>query len=175
MTGRLALLPPIALLAGALAMPASAPAQCRLCESPTTEIAPEAGGQPARLEVQAHLDFDQLVLLETAAAGTARMLPDGSRSSSGALGALSGRASVGSVVIRGEPGRLVRVSLPPAVQLFGLSGGILRVDSLVTDLPAQPRLDARGSLTFRFGGELHVEGTVEGDYRGDVPITVDYL
>jgi hypothetical protein len=30
-------------------------------------------------------------------------------------------------------------------------------------------------LRFRFGGELDVSGNVEGDYRGDIPITVDYL
>jgi hypothetical protein len=42
-------------------------------------------------------------------------------------------------------------------------------------LPAQPRLDSRGTLQFRFGGALHVDGSVDGDFRGDVPITVDYL
>jgi hypothetical protein len=30
-------------------------------------------------------------------------------------------------------------------------------------------------LQFRFGGALHVDGGVDGDFRGDVPITVDYL
>ena len=168
-------LAPAALLVGALAMHAPALAQCRLCETPTTEATAEITQQAVRIEVQARLDFDQIVLMDGAAPGTARLLPDGTASSSGAIGALSGRAMVGSVVVRGEPGRLVRIGLPGSISLYGLTGGSIRLDSLVTDLPAQPRLDSQGSLQFRFGGALHVQGDAAGDYRGDVPITVDYL
>jgi hypothetical protein len=128
-----------------------------------------------RIEVQTRLDFDQLVVMDNAAPGTARLLPDGTASVSGSIGALSGRAMVGSVVVRGEPGRLVQIGLPDSIALYGIGGGSIRLDSLVTDLPAQPRLDSQGTLQFRFGGALHVEGSVDGDYRGDVPITVDYL
>ena len=176
MMGRaLALLLPMALLGGALAMPAPAPAQCRLCATPVTDATGDATSDLVRIEVQARLDFDQVVLLDSAASGTARLLPDGTASTSGAIGVISGRAMVGSVVVRGEPGRLVRIVLPAAISLYGLRGGTIRLDSLATDLPAQPRLDSQGSLQFRFGGALHVQGDVEGDYRGDVPITVDYL
>lgn len=176
MMGRgLALLLPGALLVGALAMPGTAPAQCRLCPTPTTQESREAGSDAVRIEVQARLDFDQVILMDELGSGTARLLPDGTASVSGSIGALSGRAMVGSVTVRGEPGRYIRVGLPDAIDLYGISGGSIRLDSLVTDLPAQPRLDSQGSLQFRFGGALHVQGTVEGDYRGDVPITVDYL
>lgn len=176
MKGRVSvLLAALALVAGPLVLPASAPAQCRLCAEPTTETSDQSGEQPIRLEVQARLDFDQLILLDAAAPGTARLLPDGTSSVSGSIGALSGRAMVGNVVIRGEPGRLVRIALPESIQLISLTGGTIRVDSLTTDLPATTRLDAQGSLQFRFGGALHVQGNADGDYRGDVPITVDYL
>jgi len=176
MTGRaFALVPLGALLAGALAMPAAAPAQCRLCATPTTEAADTDRQEAVRIEVQARLDFDQLVVMDGAAPGTARLLPDGSSSVSGSIGALSGRAMVGSVIVHGEPGRLVRIDLPASIALYGIAGGSIRLDSLVTDLPAQPRLDSQGSLMFRFGGALHVQGDVSGDFRGDVPITVDYL
>ena len=37
-----------------------------------------------------------------------------------------------------------------------------------------PQLDAAGNLTFRFGGRLRVSGDADGDYRGDLPITVEY-
>ena len=175
MTGRnLALLSLAALLCGAIAMPAAAPAQCRLCKTPTTEVTGEAANGLVRIEVQARLDFDQLVLMDSAAPGVARLLPDGTASVSGSLGLVSGRAMVGSVIVRGEPGRLVRIGLPSAIALYGRSGGSIRLESLVSDLPAQPRLDSQGSLSFRFGGELHVQGDASGDYRGDVPITVDY-
>ncbi len=164
-----------ALLGGALAMPAPSLAQCRLCPEPTTEAAEDATAQVVRIEVQARLDFDQIVVTDDNGLGTARLLPDGTATTSGSIGVIGGRAMVGSVIVRGEPGRLVRVGLPSSIALHGLAGGTIRLDSLVTDLPAQPRLDSHGSLQFRFGGALHVQGNVEGDFRGDVPITVDYL
>ena len=172
---RLALLWPIALLAGAFAVPGAAPAQCRLCDTPTTSPDQSAESTPIRLEVQARLDFDQLILLDSNGSGIARLAPDGSSSTSGALGAMTGRAMVGSVIVRGEPGRLVRIGFPAAIQLYGLAGGTIRLSALTSDLPSAARLDSQGSLQFRFGGELGVTGNVEGEYRGDIPITVDYL
>jgi hypothetical protein len=176
MTGRtFGFLSLTALLGGALGAPASAPAQCRLCQAPTTESADEVSGGPVRIEVQARLDFDQLVVMDAASPGMARLLPDGTASTSGAIGAISGRAMVGRVIVHGEPGRLVRVGLPGEIRLYGITGSSIRLDSLVTDLPPQARLDGQGSLQFRFGGSLHIQGNVEGEYRGDVPIIVDYL
>lgn len=166
---------PIALLAGALAMPAAAPAQCRLCATPTTTPDPTGTAMPIRLEVQARLDFDQVILIDSTGIGTARIAPDGSSSTSGSIGALGGRAMVGSVIVRGEPGRLVRIGFPQSILLHGLSGNAIRVSALSSDLPASARLDSQGNLQFRFGGALEISGAVEGDYRGDIPITVDYL
>ena len=172
---RFALLSPIALLAGAFAMPGAAPAQCRLCDTPTTSPDQSSAAIPIRLEVQARLSFDHILLLDSASSGTARIAPDGSNSTSGSIGALSGRAMVGSVIVRGEPGRLVRIGFPDVIRLYGLSGSSIRVRALTSDLPSAARLDSQGMLRFRFGGELDVSGNVEGDYRGDIPITVDYL
>src|SRR5437868_11300289 len=116
MTGRaFALVPLAALLAGAFVMPAAAPAQCRLCATPTTEPTSEGQREGVRIEVQARLDFDQLVVMDSTTPGTARLLPDGTASVSGSIGALGGRAMVGSVAVHGEPGRLVRIDLPASI------------------------------------------------------------
>jgi hypothetical protein len=176
MTGRaFALLSFGALLGGALVVPTSAPAQCRLCAAPTTQVNGDGDKEAVRIEVDAKLDFDQLVLMDSSSPGVARLLPDGTSSVSGSVGVLGGRAMVGSVVVRGEPGRFVRIDLPQSIALYGRTGGSIRLESLVSNLPAQPRLDSQGLLNFRFGGELHVQGDASGDYRGDVPINVDYL
>jgi hypothetical protein len=172
---RLALLLPFALFAGAFAMPGEARAQCRLCASPNTAPDQTADSTPIRLDVQARLDFDQVILLDSGSAGTARIAPDGSSSTSGSVGAIGGRAMVGSVIVRGEPGRLVRIGFPESILLHGLTGNSIRVRGLTSDLPSVARLDSQGSLQFRFGGALEISGAVEGDYRGDIPITVDYL
>jgi hypothetical protein len=156
------------------AMPRPAGAQCRLCETPTTAAEDQPGEGAIRLEIATSLDFDRLVVLG-AGEGSATLLPNGSRSVSGVIGDLSGRAMVGSAIVHGEPGRAVRIDLPGRIELYSLGGGRILIDEIVSDLPAGPRLNAAGSLEFRFGGRLKVSGEAEGDYRGDVPITVEYL
>ncbi|UUR07281.1 DUF4402 domain-containing protein [Sphingomonas glaciei] len=150
-------------------------APCRLCDASGGGLiasAPQA--LPMALEVQTSLDFDR-VILTGPAGGIARLGADGSRATSGALAALTGRAMIGEVVIRGEPGRQIRVDLPTRIDLFGFAGGALAITRISSDLPLIPRLDGDGRLRVRFGGELFVSGDAEGEYRGDVPITVDYL
>lgn len=162
------------MILGWMLLPATpAAAQCRLCGSGEQLTAESQSAVPVQLEVETSLDFDQ-VILTGAAGGTATLAPDGSRVTSGALTGISSRAMMGEVVIRGEPGRSVRVDLPSRIDLYG-STGSLSITQLRSDLPASPRLDSQGRLRVRFGGELFVSGDAEGNYRGDVPITVEYL
>ena len=91
------------------------------------------------------------------------------------IAAISSRAMVGTATVRGEPGRPVRIDLPRQVELYSVSGGRLSVDEIVSDLPASAKLDSTGTLSFRFGGRISVTGNAEGDYRGDMPITAEYL
>jgi len=160
-----------ALLAG---VPSPASAQCRLCSTPTTQLDSGEDGSPIRLEADATLDFDRLVLLGPGN-GSAVLTPNGERRASGSVATLSARAMVGSVRIHGEPGRTVRVDMPPRVELYSVSGARITIDEIATDLPDLPKLDSAGNLDFQFGGRLTVDGDAEGDYRGDVPIDIDYL
>ena len=45
---------------------------------------------------------------------------------------------------------------------------------MITDLSAAPRLSPDGRLQFRFGGRLQIAGDDDGDYRGRIPVTVEY-
>ena len=170
---------PFALLAlASLALPASSLAQdmtapCRLCVS-TDGDGDDEPAKPVRLEVEASLNFDRLVTAGTGV-GMAELGPDGSRRVGGSITAMSARAMVGEVVVRGEPGREVRVELPRTIELSGFGGGSIRVESIRSDLPALPRLDSNGRLDFRFGGVIHVTGDADGEFRGDARIEVDYL
>ena len=175
MARALLFLPVLALAAGMSTVPViPAAAQCRLCDNPTTSRDEGSAEGIVSLEIETSLDFDRLILLGSGD-GSATLLPDGSRSVSGVVGAISGRAMVGSAVIRGEAGRSVRVELPRRIELFSLSGGRITIEDIVSDLPSVARLDSAGALAFRFGGRLSISGDAEGDYRGDVPITVEYL
>lgn len=148
--------------------------QCRLCDTPSTARQAESGNNEVRLEIDTSLSFDRLIL-SGSGDGTAILRPDGSSSSSGAVGDVSPRAMVGSVTVRGEPGRTIRIELPRRIVLHSLSGGEVIFDDVVSDLPSLPRLDSAGNLTFRFGGRLRVSGDADGEYRGDLPITAEYL
>lgn len=152
----------------------AAAAQCRLCESPTTTVETAPGSERVELSIEANLDFDQIVLTGRGQ-GSATLDPDGSRFVSGTVSALSGRAMVGSVTIHGQPGRDLLINLPDRIELFAPSGSRILLDRIESDLSDSPRLDGNGELNFRFGGRILIEGDAEGDYRGDVPITVDYL
>lgn len=176
MTGRTSALITLAALA---AMGSAAPAQspdvsapCRLCEKSVSDDG-TAAPSPVTLDVQTSLDFDRLILAG-GGEGSAELGPDGSRSVTGSISAISARAMVGNVVIRGEPGRLVRIALPDRIELVGLSGGTITLDTIRSDLPGMPGLGADGSLSFRFGGILRLSGELDGEFRGDVPIEVDY-
>ena len=161
------------LLAGALgSVPADAQ-PCRLCGQPS-DLAEQGSAVPVTIEVQTNLDFDRLVLTGPTG-GTARLGPDGRRAAQGSVSGPGARATVGSVTIRGEPHRMVRVDLPTSIELWGYAGGQIVIERIEADRVAAPRLDASGRLTFRFGGAVRIEGDAQGDYRGDVPITVEYL
>ncbi len=165
----------LAIFASSVAAPPRAVAQCRLCGEPTNGIEAQVlTAAPVRLEVEASLDFDRLVLTGPSG-GTAILTPDGSRSVSGSVTELTSRAMVGSAVIRGEPGRTVRIALPSRIDMYGIGGDRISIDGIESDVPASARLDSSGSLSFRFGGRLQILGDADGDYRGDVPITVEYL
>jgi hypothetical protein len=145
-----------------------------LCENPTTDAPAESQESSIGLQIESRLDFDALVMLGSGD-GTATLRPDGSRIATGMVGDLSGRAMVGTATVRGQPGRAIRVNMPRMIAMHSVSGGEVSLDEIVTDLPSLPRLDSRGTLTFRFGGRLKVSGSAEGDYRGEFAIDVDYL
>jgi hypothetical protein len=177
---RLAGFASVVLCAAGLVVPAVSNAQdaslapCRLCSADTNSSLNQHPAAPLRLEVETRLDFDKVVF-EGAGSALLALSPGGATRVSGAATAAGARAMPGTVLVRGEPGRAVRVDLPRQVQLFGAGTGSLRIDSLVTDLPSFPRIGDDGTLSFRFGGDLRLTGDSDGAYHGTIDITVEYL
>jgi hypothetical protein len=165
-------------LAGAVAalmwLPGPAAAQCRLCDQPTTTAGDDRPAGDVQLQIESNLSFDRLIL-SGAGAGAVTIRPDGSTGAEGGVAEVGPRAMVGTVLVHGEPGRALRVQLPRRIELYSLGGGRITLDDVVSDLPPTPRLDAAGNLSFRFGGRLLVSGDADGQYRGDLPISVEYL
>ena len=157
---------------------APAPAQdvaapCLLC-SPSEGTVEDGPETPVTLDVAANLDFDRLILA-SAGPGSAELRPDGSHVVVGSVTALSLRATLGEVAIRGEPGRQVRIELPNSIELIGFNGGTIRLDAIRSDLPPVTKLDSNGRLSFRFGGIVRVTGDTDGEFRGDVRVNVEYF
>lgn len=134
---------------------------------------PPADGQ-IRLEIETGVNFGRLVLFGEGS-GAAVVRPDGSKAAQGTVANVSARAMVGTAVVHGEAGRTIRVELPRRIELYSVSGGRISFDEVVSDLPSLPRLDPAGNLTFRFGGRVTISGDADGQYRGDLPITVEYM
>ncbi|RHW17638.1 DUF4402 domain-containing protein [Sphingomonas gilva] len=160
----------------ALAGPATARAQCQLCPA-GGDSAPAAIGDalfPLRVTVETELDFSRMVIASNAS-GSATLDPrSGARTVSGGLSALGGIPVRGTVRVTGRPLRRLRVSMPAEVELTAPGGGAARLVDLRTDLPGAPRLGILGTVEFRFGGTLRVPAGEAGDYRGRIPIEVDY-
>lgn len=169
----------VVLATAGLAAPAAVRAQqvavapCLLCSTPS-DLANARPTAPLHLEVETGLDFDKVVFAGTGSALVA-LSPDGIARLTGAATAIGARPMPGTVLIRGEPGRAVRIDMPGKVSLFGTGSGVLTIESLVTDLPAFPRIGADGTLAFRFGGDLRLTGDGDGAFRGTIDIVVDYL
>ena len=164
------------LLAAAAAVLAASPAvaQCLLCAPGEAGSKADKPAIPLRVEIGSGLDFNRVALTAPGGGSVTIDPAGGTRSVSGAMAGLGGMFMAGSVTVRGEPGRTVRVDMPADVALRTPAGGSARVARLVTDLPPMPRLGADGTLRFSFGGRLDVSGDLDGDYHGRIAITVDY-
>ena len=159
----------ITLLAGA----APANAQCLLCAPDPAAVSTRKAETPLRIDIETRLDMGRVAV--GAMGGEVEIDPaSGARRLRGDVVDLGGFALSGTVTVRGEPGAEVRVILPASVDLESGHGRTARVSGLVTDLAAAPRLGPDGRLQFRFGGRLQVAALDDGDYRGRIPVTVEY-
>lgn len=148
---------------------------CRLC-APSSDVKSEqiAREVPISLGITANLDFSKAALTGLGG-GQIKVNPEGGqRSVGGGLIDLGGYPTAGSAIVRGEPGRPVRIDLPGEVRMTSSTGGVIRISELRTNLPPVPRLDASGQLSFSFGGKLEISGNMAGTFRGRIALTANY-
>lgn len=153
-----------------IAMPAHA--QCRLCAPASTATASTQPLTPLNISVEAGLDFSRAALGPGGRGTIALDERSGARAVSGMVD-LGGVGLKGEVALSGAPFARVRISVPPSIRLTAPDGGVAEV-TVETDLGPDPVLDAQGRLAFGFGGKLTLSGGGSGDFRGLIPITVDY-
>lgn len=144
---------------------------CQLCTAGPSEPRPNMRALTVRID--AALDFSTAVYTNRNSGSIAIEARTGRRQMIG-LTALGGPALVGTVTITGEPFARIEVGLPRAVVLTSNLGGTADVTEIRTDLPPHPVIGADGRLVFTFGGRLTVRNGVDGDFRGRIPVTVEY-
>ncbi|MFM9978389.1 MAG: DUF4402 domain-containing protein [Sphingomonadaceae bacterium] len=162
----------IALAALALLEASSAMAQCRLC-APAPVRPVEAPQRPLTIEIEAGLDFSRAA--QTGRGGGTIRIDErsGVRTVVG-LDDLGGIGLKGTARLSGEPLARVGVVFPASIRLTAPDGSIAEITDLRTDLPPDPQLDPAGGLRFFFGGRLVVTSGQAGDFRGRIPVTVEY-
>lgn len=158
------------MLALMLTAPAAAQSDCRLCYSESGK----PGERPLTLEIFADLNFAKLALAGREGGSAELDAASGSKRTGGAVVNLGGMAVTGRGRVTGAPLKEVRIDLPRSVPMSAPDGGTAELTGFTTDLPGRPTLDANGELTFSFGARLVIRGARGGNYRGRIPITVDY-
>ena len=155
------------------------PAVPLAAEDPACEfcIGENAGAEarPLRIEIESGLQFSRLALVGPED-GAARIDPRTGEKHVGAnMIDLGGMSFHGEATVTGEPHRPVRIELPPRVVLRSPDGAEATLTEFVTDLPPIAMLDENGTLRFSFGARLMTRDARGGEFRGRIPIRVDYF
>ncbi len=152
-------------------MPATGQEACRLCYS---EPGAKPGERPLTIEIWADLSFAKLALTSRNGGSAEVDAQTGSKSTQGDMISLGGTPVTGHGRITGDPLRAVRIDLPSRVPMNTPDGGSAELTDFTISLPPNPQLNANGELEFSFGARLVVKGGRGGNYRGRIPISVDY-
>lgn len=164
----------LAVLPGAVSGPAAGQAAtCRLCDSPAADATAPVR-RPLTIEVTSSLDFGRLALADRSG-GEVELSPDGSAARpSGAVVDLGGLRLTATVLLSGEPGRMVRIDWPDRIALRSGEEGEAALTDIRSDSPRVVRLDGVGEARFQLGGRLQVPGDASGEFRGRIPIDAEY-
>jgi Domain of unknown function (DUF4402) len=129
---------------------------------------------PISIDITTQLDFSRAAITEKSGGTILLDAQSGTRRVDGGLVDLGGFGLAGTAIVRGEPGRAVRIDMPPGIKMTSSTGGQIDITGICNTLSAAPRLDAFGQLSFAFGGNVEVKGNISGTFRGRIPITAEY-
>lgn len=148
---------------------------CRLCKPGATgEQLTSVREIPLSIEITTKLDFSRAALSGSGGGEIDVDPQSGSRRVDGGMVDLGGSALAGAAIVKGEPGRPVRIDMPANARMTSSTGGVVEITGLRTSLTGNPRLDQTGRLEFSFGGRVVVRGNSAGTFRARIPITAQY-
>lgn len=164
-----------ALFAAPLPAAAAGDEPCELCFE-NFDRGFRAGEAPAlKIEIESGIGFSRMAL-KGRTDGEAEIDPQtGTKRVDGNMVDLGGVAFEGRARVTGEPLRPVRIEMPPTVKLRAPNGAEAELRQFTTNLPAMPMLDENGVLQFAFGARIASRGAQGGNFRGRIPIRVEYF
>lgn len=148
---------------------------CLLCaNNDLAELSTSDYSAPLSIEITTKLDFSRAAL-SASGSGQIELDPqNGNKRVRGGVIDLGGAALAGTAIVRGQPGRVVRIDMPNNARMTSPSGGTVDITNLRTSLIGTTRLDSSGKLEFSFGGTLNMRGHLTGTFRARIPITAQY-
>lgn len=130
---------------------------------------------PLRIEIESGMDFSRSAL-RGRIDGDALIDPQtGEKIVGPNMIDLGGMAYQGRVRVIGKPMQPVRIDLPATVTLRTAKGAKAELTDFTTDIEGVAVLDASGELTFRFGARISTIEARGGNFRGRIPIRVEYF
>ena len=143
------------------------------CADPFATVGPN-GERPLTITIDSGISVGRLGLMGRKD-GTAEIDPQtGAKQVGPDMVDLGGLSYQGKATITGQPLRPIRIELPQTVTLYSQSGAKAELRDFRTDLAGVAMLDVHGELQFNFGATITSKDGQGGNFRGRIPIRVEY-
>ena len=143
------------------------------CADPFARVGPN-GERPLTITIESGLSVGRLGLTGRKDGDAAIDPQTGAKQVGTNMVDLGGLSYQGKATVTGQPLRPVRIELPQSVELFSQNGARAELSEFRTDLSGVAMLDANGQLQFNFGATITSKDGQGGNFRGRIPIRVEY-
>lgn len=143
------------------------------CADPFAVVGPN-GERPLSITIESGISAGRLGLTGRKDGNAAIDPQTGAKQVGSNMIDLGGLTYQGKATVTGQPLRPVRIELPQSVVLYSRNGAEAELRDFRTDLPGVALLDADGRLQFNFGATITSKDGQGGNFRGRIPIRVEY-
>ena len=133
------------------------------------------GGRALSITIESGIQFSKLALRGKQDGDAAIDAQSGVLRTDTNMVSLGGMVFQGKARVTGEPLRPIRIDMPSHITLRSPDGSQAELSDFHTDLDGVALLDADGVLVFNFGATLTSKNASGGNFRGRIPIRVEYF
>lgn len=130
---------------------------------------------PLQIEIESGIDFSRSALRSKQDGDALIDAQTGEKIVGPNMIDLGGFPFQGKARVTGKPLQPVRIELPSRVVLRSSRGAKAELTEFSTDIDGVAMLDINGELVFRFGARISTIEAAGGNFRGRIPIRVEYF